>query len=220
MYKHYRTQHERRHLHQCTFDTCSVDGCPYGNDEQYTVWWHMQEDHGLQPPWVVLNVMAPSATNKASRNIYPPALAKKTNMAPNRCPMLRKGSNVTNVQRITPERLHYSSIRRCTKALTRSICAASVVKVSVQPQPCTDMKRYIKITEYIKKKQTKFQIPNLEYLVGLQIYQNCIFLGLFLQHFLLPSLPPLARAVLVYFSYMCFMHNPRGSAFHGLLLYH
>ena len=130
----------------CTYDMCSVDGHPYGNDEQYTVWWHMQEDHGLWSPWVVLNVMAPSA--------------KKTNMAPNRHPMLRKSYNVTNVQRNTPQRLHYSSIRRCTKALTRSICAASVVKVSVQPQPCTDLKRYMKITEHIKKSKpnSKFQI--------------------------------------------------------------
>ena len=50
VYKHYRTQHDRRHLHQCTFATCSIDDHPYGNDEQYTVWWHMQEDHGLQSP--------------------------------------------------------------------------------------------------------------------------------------------------------------------------
>ena len=87
---------------------------------------------GYAPPWVVLNVMATSAANKASRNIYPPAQAKKTNMAPNRHPMLRKSSNVMSVQRNTPQRLHYSSIRRCTKALPRSICAASVVKVSVR----------------------------------------------------------------------------------------
>ena len=115
---------------------------------------------GCDPPWVVLNVMAPSAANKASRNIYPPAQAKKINMAPNRHPMLRKSSNVTNVQRNTPQTLYYSSIRRCTKALTRSMCAASVVKVSVQPQPCTDMKRYIKITEHIKKSKpnSKFHI--------------------------------------------------------------
>ena len=39
-----------RHLHQWTFDTCSVDGHPFGNDEQYMVWWHMQEDHGLCSP--------------------------------------------------------------------------------------------------------------------------------------------------------------------------
>ena len=50
VYKHYRTQHERRHLHQCTFDTCAVDGHPFGNDEQYMAWWHMKEDHGLCSP--------------------------------------------------------------------------------------------------------------------------------------------------------------------------
>ena len=50
VYKHYRTQHECRHIHQCTFDECSVDGHPFGNDEQYMVWWHMQEDHGLCSP--------------------------------------------------------------------------------------------------------------------------------------------------------------------------
>ena len=50
VYKHYRTQHEYRHIHQCTFDGCSIDGHPFGNDEQYMVWWHMQEDHGLHSP--------------------------------------------------------------------------------------------------------------------------------------------------------------------------
>ena len=33
-----------------TFDGCSVDGHPFGNNEQYMVWWHMQEDHGLHSP--------------------------------------------------------------------------------------------------------------------------------------------------------------------------
>ena len=56
VYKHYRTQHERRHLHQCTFDTCTVDGHPVGNDEQYMVWWHMQGDHGLHSPLGVSKV--------------------------------------------------------------------------------------------------------------------------------------------------------------------
>ena len=41
VYKHYRTQHERRHMHQCTFDTCSVDGHPFGNGEQHMVSWHV-----------------------------------------------------------------------------------------------------------------------------------------------------------------------------------
>ena len=49
-YKHYRTQHEYRHIHQCTFDGCSIDWHPFGNDKQYMVWWHMQEDHGLRSP--------------------------------------------------------------------------------------------------------------------------------------------------------------------------
>ena len=90
VYKRYRTQHEGRHLHQCTFDTCSTDGHPYGNDEQYTVWWHMQRTMDCSPPWVVPNVMGPSEVSKPSRNIYQPAWAKKISLAQNKPLMLRK----------------------------------------------------------------------------------------------------------------------------------
>ena len=45
------TMLQYRHIHQCTFDGCSIDGHPFGNDEQYMVWWHMQEDHGLHSPF-------------------------------------------------------------------------------------------------------------------------------------------------------------------------
>ena len=101
------------------------------------------------PPWVVPNMMGPSAVSKPSRNKYHPARAKKTSLAQNKPLMLRKDSNVLSVQRNTPHRLHYSSTRRCTKALT-SMCAACVVKLSAQQQPSTNMKRYIKVTKVFK----------------------------------------------------------------------
>ena len=116
----------------------------------------MQEDHGLCSPRVVPKVMGPFAASKPSRNIYQPAWAKRISLAPNRPHMQRKSSNVMSMQRNIPHRLHYSSTRRCTKALTRSMCAACVVKLSAQPQPCTNTKRYIKISF-----QTKFQILNI-----------------------------------------------------------
>ena len=87
------------------------------------------------PPWVVPDVMGPSGASKPSRNIYQPAWAKKISLAQNKPLMLRKDSNVISVQRNTPHRLHYSSTRRCTKVLTRSMCAACVVKLSAQQQP-------------------------------------------------------------------------------------
>ena len=102
------------------------------------------------PPWVVPNVMGPSAVSKHSKNIYQAAQAKKINLAQNKPLMLRKDVNVISVQRNTPHRLHYSSTRRCTKALTRSMCAACVAKLSAQQQPSTNMKRYIKVTKVFK----------------------------------------------------------------------
>ena len=112
------------------------------------------------PPWVVSNVMGPFAASKPSRNIYQPARVKRISLAPNRPHMQRKSSNVMSVQRNIPHRLHYSSTRRCTRALTRSMCAACMVKLSAQPQPCTNMKRYIKITKVFKP-NSKFQILNI-----------------------------------------------------------
>ena len=102
------------------------------------------------PPWVVPNVMGPSAVSKHSKNIYQAAWAKKICLAQNKPLMLRKDLNVISVQRNTPHRLQYSSTRRCTKALTRSMCAACVAKLSAQQQPSTNMKRYIKITKVFK----------------------------------------------------------------------
>ena len=102
------------------------------------------------PPWVVPNVMGPSAVSKPSRNIHQLAQAKKISLAQNKPLMLRKDSNVMSVQRNTPHRLHYSSTTRCTKALTRSMCAACMVKLPAQQQPCTNTKRYIKVPKVFK----------------------------------------------------------------------
>ena len=143
-------QHERRHLHQCTFATCSIDGHPYGNDKQYIVWWQCRRTMACGSPWVVPEVMGPFAASKPSKNIYQPAQAKRIGLAWNRPHMQGKSSNVMSVQRNIPHRLHYSSTRRCTKALTRSMCAACVAKLSAQQQPSTNMKRYIKVTKVFK----------------------------------------------------------------------
>ena len=105
---------------------------------------------GCGTPWVVPNVMGPFAASKPSRNMYLPAQAKRISLAPNRPHVQRKCSNVMSVQRNIPHRLHYCSTRRCTKALTRSMCAACVVKLSAQPQPCKNTKRYINITKVFK----------------------------------------------------------------------
>ena len=80
-------------------------------------------------PWGVQNVTGHFAENKASRNIFPLAWTKKINMAPNRHHMQRKSSDAMNVQRNIPQRLHSCSTRKCTRALQKSICAASVVRL-------------------------------------------------------------------------------------------
>ena len=110
------------------------------------------------PPWVVPNVMGPSAVRKHSKNMYEAAWAKKISVTQNKPLMLRKDLNVISVQRNTPHRLHYSSTRRCTKALTRSMCAVCVAKLSAQQQPSTNTKRYIKVTKVFKpnSKYSKF----------------------------------------------------------------
>ena len=102
------------------------------------------------PPWVVPNVMGPSAVSKHSKNIYQTAWAEKITLAQNKPLMLRKHLNVISVQRNTQHRLHYSSTRRCTMALTRSMCAACVAKLSAQQQPSTNTKRYIKVAKVFK----------------------------------------------------------------------
>ena len=81
------------------------------------------------PPRGVQNVMGHFAVNKASRNIFPLAQEKKIKMAPNRHHMQRKSSDAMNVQRNIPWRLNSCSTRKSTKALQRSMCAASVVRL-------------------------------------------------------------------------------------------
>ena len=135
VYKQYRIQHDRRHLHQCTFATCSIDGHPYGNDEQYTVWWHMQEDHGLQSPLGCPKCDGTFCSKQTQQKHIPSCPGKKISLAQNKPLMLIKDSNVMSVQRNTPHRLHYVSTRRCTKVLTRSMYLACVVKLSVHNSP-------------------------------------------------------------------------------------
>ena len=183
VYKHYRTQHERRHLHQCTFDTCSVDGHPFGNIEQYMVWWHMQ-DHGLHSP-----LGCPKCEGtfcKVSRNIFPLARAKRINLAPDRHHMQRKSLDAMSVQRIIHWRLHSCSTRKCTKALQRSICAASVVRLWVQPQPCTDMKKSMKII----KNKIKRKKPNSKFRTFVPDIYKLFFFGIFFWPYFLLLLPP------------------------------
>ena len=79
--------------------------------------------------WGVPSVMAHFAGNKFSRSIFPLAWAKRINLAQNRHHMLRKSIDVMSVQRNIPRRLHLCSRKKCTKALQRSMCAASVVRL-------------------------------------------------------------------------------------------
>ena len=81
------------------------------------------------PPWGVPSVKGHFAANKVSRNIFPLAQAKRINLAPNRHDLQRKSLDVMSVQRNIPRRLHTCSTRKCTKALQRSMCAASVVRL-------------------------------------------------------------------------------------------
>ena len=102
MYKHYRTQHEYRHIHQCTFDGCSIDGHPFGNDKQYMVWWHMQEDHGLRSPLGCPKCDGTFVPNKHNKNTLPHVQGRRPNVAP----MVKKNTRVMSVQKSTPQRLH------------------------------------------------------------------------------------------------------------------
>ena len=61
------------------------------------------------PPWVVPNVMGPSAVSKHSKNINQTARAKKISLAQNKPFMLRKDLNVISVQRNTQHRLQSSN---------------------------------------------------------------------------------------------------------------
>ena len=63
------------------------------------------------PPWGVPSVIGHFAANKASRNIFLLAQAKKIYFAPNRHHMQRKRLDAMSVQRNIPQRLHSCSTR-------------------------------------------------------------------------------------------------------------
>ena len=90
VYKHYRTQHKRSHLQQCTFDTCSVDGHPFWNDEQYMVWWHMQEDHGLCSPLVCPKCEGTFCSKQSQQKHIPTFSDKKDKFGPKQTPYAEK----------------------------------------------------------------------------------------------------------------------------------
>ena len=81
------------------------------------------------PLWGVPSVMGHFSANKASRNIFPLAWAKRINLAPYRHHMQRKSSDAMSVQRNIQKRHYSCSTRKCTKVLQRSMCAASVVRL-------------------------------------------------------------------------------------------
>ena len=83
------------------------------------------------PLWGVPSVMGHFVANKVSRNMFPLARAKRINLAPNKHHMQRKSLDAMSVQRNILWRLHSCSTRKCTKALQRSMCAASVVRLGV-----------------------------------------------------------------------------------------
>ena len=150
LYKHYRTQHDRRHCTSALLPPVPLTATHMVMMNSTLYGGICRRTMACSPPWVVPNVMGPSAVSKHSKIIYQAAWAKKISLAQNKPLMLRKDLNVISVQRNTPHRLHYSSTRRCTKALTRSMCAACVAKLSAQQQPSTNMKRYIKVTTVFK----------------------------------------------------------------------
>ena len=90
VYKHFRTQHKRRHLHQCTFDTYSVDGHPFGNDKQYMVWWHMQEDHGLHSPLGCPKCDRTYCSKQSQQKHIPTCPGKKDKYGPKQTPYAEK----------------------------------------------------------------------------------------------------------------------------------
>ena len=120
VYKHYRTQHERRHLHQCTFDTCSVDSHPFGNDEQYIVWGHMQEDHGLHFPLGCPKCDGIFCSKQSQQKHISTCLGKKDKYGPKQTPYAEKKF-----------RCDECSKKYTTEAalVQRSMCVASVVRL-------------------------------------------------------------------------------------------
>ena len=121
VYKHYRTQHKRRHLHQCTFDTHSVDGHPFGNDEQYMVWWHMQDEHGLHSPLGCPKCEGTFYSKQSQHKHIPTCLGKKHKFGPKQTPCAEKKFRCDECPK--PQRLHSCSTRKYTKALQRSVCS-------------------------------------------------------------------------------------------------
>ena len=100
VYKHYRTQHKRRHLHQCTLTHAQLMATRLGMMNSTRSDGICRRTMVCIPPWGVQSVMGHFAANKASRNIFPLAQAKRINMAPNRHHMQRKSSDATSVQKI------------------------------------------------------------------------------------------------------------------------
>ena len=70
-----------------------------GNDEQYMVWWQMQEDQGLCSLLGCPTCDGTFAANKASRNIFPLAWVKRINLAQDRHHVQRKNLDAMSVQR-------------------------------------------------------------------------------------------------------------------------
>ena len=125
VYKHYRTQHEYRHIHQCTFDGCSIDGHPFGNDEQYMVWWHMQEDHGLHSPLGCPKCDGTFCAKQIQQKHIATCPGKKAKSGP----YGEKNTHVMSALKSTPQRLHSKITKRFTRAQIKNMCAASVAKL-------------------------------------------------------------------------------------------
>ena len=125
VYKHYRTQHEYRHIHQCTFDGCSIDGHPFGNDKQYMVWWHMQEDHGLCSPLGCPKCDGTFCAKQTQQKHIAICPGKKAKSGP----YGEKNTLVMSVLKSTPQRLHSKITKRFTRVQIKNKCAASVAKL-------------------------------------------------------------------------------------------
>ena len=73
-----------------TFDACSIDGHPYGNDKQYTVWWHMQEDHSLQFPLGCPTCDGTFCSKQTQQKHIPTCLGKRDKFGPKQTPYAEK----------------------------------------------------------------------------------------------------------------------------------
>ena len=104
------------------------------------------------PPWVVPNVMGPSAVSKPSRNIYQPAWAEKISLAQNKPLMLRRFKCDECAKKYTTQAalLQHKKVRKGTnKKYVCSLCGKALSST-------TALHKHEKIHQSNQSFQTKF----------------------------------------------------------------